>query len=42
MYSILTPLFEAGLLILPDVKLRLGLHCAFELMDCEYTYASNV
>ena len=42
MYSILKPLFEASLLILLDAKLRLGLHCVFELMNCEYTYASNI
>ena len=35
MYSMLKPLFEASPLILLDTKLRLGLHCVFELMNCE-------
>ena len=29
------PLLEASLLILLDAKLRLGLQCVFELMNCE-------
>ena len=32
-YNILKPLFEASLWI--DAKLRLGLRCVFELMNCE-------
>ena len=35
MYGILKSLFEASLLILLDAKLRLGLQCVFELMNCE-------
>ena len=34
-------LFEARLLILLDAKLRLGLQCIFELINCEYAYASK-
>ena len=32
---ILKLLFEASLLILLDAKLRLGLQCVFELMNCD-------
>ena len=28
-------LFEARLLLVPDAKLRLGLQCIFELINCE-------
>ena len=34
-------LIEARLLTLLDAKLRLGLHCIFELINCEKAYASK-